>query len=144
LQLGELHALGTGYPLRGEFKLAGPDGREFSAGGVPQTGTAWLSRAGAERLGARIGDTLTVGDARLRLAALVAQEPDAALDYFDVAPKVFANLADLPGTGLVQEGSRVGYRLIVPGAADAVQQFTATARSEERRVGKAIGYKLGP
>ncbi len=128
LQLGELHALGTGYPLRGEFKLAGPDGREFSAGGVPQTGTAWLSRAGAERLGARIGDTLTVGDARLRLAALVAQEPDAALDYFDVAPKVFANLADLPGTGLVQEGSRVGYRLIVAGDADAVQQFTATAR----------------
>src|SRR5690606_34274364 len=36
--------------------------------------------------------------------------------------------ADLPGTGLVQEGSRVGYRLIVAGDADAVQQFTATAR----------------
>ncbi|HEY7600490.1 MAG TPA: FtsX-like permease family protein, partial [Candidatus Limnocylindrales bacterium] len=49
-------------------------------------------------------------------------------DYFDVAPKVFANLADLPATGLVQEGSRVGYRLIVAGDADAVQRFTDTAR----------------
>ncbi len=37
----------------------------------------------------------------------MVQEPDAALDYFNVAPKVFLNLADLPATGLVQEGSRI-------------------------------------
>jgi len=129
MQLGELHALGPGYPLRGEFLLAAPDGREVSASGIPQAGTAWLSRAGADTLGARIGDTLHVGESRLRLAALVAQEPDAALDYFDVAPKVFLNAADLPATGLVQEGSRVGYRLIVAGDADAVQAFTKIARA---------------
>ncbi|HEY0309733.1 MAG TPA: FtsX-like permease family protein [Luteimonas sp.] len=128
MQLGELHALGRGYPLRGEFLLAAADGGEFAAGGIPETGTAWLSRAGADTLGARIGDTLGIGESRLRLAALVAQEPDAALDYFDVAPKVYINLADLSATGLVQEGSRVGYRLIVAGDADAVQRFTDTAR----------------
>ncbi|TAK37988.1 MAG: FtsX-like permease family protein [Lysobacteraceae bacterium] len=129
MQLGELHALGRRYPLRGEFLLAGADGTESVASGVPEPGTAWLSRAGADTLGARIGDTLGIGESRLRLVALVAQEPDAALDYFDVAPKVYINLGDLPATGLVQEGSRVGYRLIVAGDANAVQRFTDTARA---------------
>ena len=129
LQLGELHALGQGYPLRGEFILAGENGAPVAARGIPQRGTVWLSRAGAQTLGARIGDDVGIGESSFRLAGLVAQEPDAALDYFNVAPKVFANLADLPATGLVQEGSRVGYRLIVAGDADAVQHFTAIARA---------------
>ena len=129
LQLGELHALGTGYPLRGEFVLAGSDGSEHAARGIPQRGTAWLSRAGAQTLDARLGDEIGIGETRLRLAALVAQEPDASLDYFNVAPKVFANLDDLAATGLLQPGSRVGYRLIVAGEPGAVQAFTATARA---------------
>jgi putative ABC transport system permease protein len=128
LQLGELHALGTGYPLRGSFRLLGDDGSEREAKGIPVPGTVWLSRAGADTLGARVGDTIGVGDSRLRLAALVAQEPDAALDYFNVAPKVFANQADLAATGLVQEGSRIGYRLVVAGEANAVEGFVAVAR----------------
>src|SRR3546814_18264225 len=74
-----------------------------------------MSRAGADQLGARVGDAVSIGQSRLRLAALVVQEPDAAMDYFNVAPKVFLNLADLTDTGLPQEGSRVRYRLGVPG-----------------------------
>src|SRR5207342_1880763 len=35
----------------------------------------------------------------------------------------------LPATGLVQEGSRVGYRLVVAGDPGAVERFVATARA---------------
>ena len=56
LQLGDLRALGDGYPLRGAYVIAGSDGVERNATGIPATGTAWLSRAGAETLDARIGD----------------------------------------------------------------------------------------
>jgi putative ABC transport system permease protein len=129
LQLGDLRALGEGYPLRGAYVIAGSDGVERNAGAIPEPGTAWLSRAGAETLHARIGDRIALGDAEFTLSALVAQEPDAALDYFNVAPKVFINLADLDATGLVQEGSRIQYRLVVAGPADAVQRFTATAEA---------------
>src|SRR3546814_8079616 len=91
-----------------------------------------MSRAGADLLGARVGDAVSIGQSRLRLAALMVQEPDAAMDYFNVAPKVFLNLADLSATGLVQEGSRVRYRLVVAGDAAAVERFTNIAkRSEE-------------
>lgn len=129
LRLGDLRALGEGFPLRGSFRIIESDGgSEHDASGVPAPGTLWMSQAGADTLGARLGDSIGIGASQLQLAALVVQEPDAALDYFNVAPKVFLNLADLPATGLVQEGSRIRYRLVVAGDANAVETFTATAR----------------
>ncbi|MCY7313039.1 MAG: FtsX-like permease family protein, partial [Pseudoxanthomonas sp.] len=129
LRLGDLRALGEGYPLRGQFRVIDQaNGSERDAGSIPAPGTVWLSRAGADTLDAKIGDSIRLGDAEFRLAALVVQEPDAALDYFNVAPKVFLNLADLPATGLVQEGSRLRYRLVVAGDAAAVERFTAIAK----------------
>ena len=128
LQLGDLRALGSGFPLRGSFRIVDAGGVERDAGDVPARGTVWMSRAGADTLGARVGDEVSLGDARFRLAALVVQEPDAALDYFNVAPKVFLNLADVPSTGLVQEGSRIRYRLVIAGPASAVEQFVAMAK----------------
>lgn len=129
LRLGDIRALGEGFPLRGRFRLitgAGKDERD--AVGVPATGTVWLSRAGADALGARLGDSISVGSSQLELVALVTQEPDAALDYFNTAPKVFLNLGDLAATGLVQEGSRISYRLVVAGDAGAVEHFSAVVR----------------
>src|SRR5688500_11952361 len=128
LRLGELQALGAGYPLRGSFTVEA-DGGARAANAIPQPGTVWMSRAGADTLGAKPGDTVLLGDASLRLVALVTQEPGAGFDYFGVAPKVFLNLADLARTGLVQEGSRVRYRLVVAGQAAAVERFVATARA---------------
>lgn len=128
LKLGDLRALGEGFPLRGAFRIAAADGVERDAASVPAPGTAWLSRAGASTLDAQVGDTIGIGESRFTLAALVVAEPDAALDYFNIAPKVFINLDDLPATGLVQEGSRIGYRLVVAGRAGAVEKFVTTVK----------------
>ena len=129
LRLGDLRALGEGFPLRGAFRLIDrAGGAEHDAQGIPASGTLWMTQAGAETLDATVGDMIGIGDSQLRLVALVVQEPDASLDYFNVAPKAFLNLSDLPATGLVQEGSRLGYRLIVAGDAAAVERFTAVAR----------------
>ena len=131
LRLGDLKALGEGFPLRGSFRLLDPaTGRESTAQGVPEPGTVWLSRAGADALGAQVGDRIGVGASELRLAALVVQEPDAALDYFNTSPRVFLNLADIAATELVQEGSRITYRLVVAGDATAVEAFNAKARDQ--------------
>jgi putative ABC transport system permease protein len=131
LKLSEIRALGTGYPLRGKYRLLAADGRgEVDASGIPAPGEMWLSRAGAQALGASVGDMLKLGYSELRLAALVAQEPDAAMDYFNVAPRAIVNLLDLPATGLVQEGSRIGYRFVVAGEADAVSKFAASVKTD--------------
>jgi putative ABC transport system permease protein len=129
LKLGDLRALGEGFPLRGSFRvIEAPNGREHDATGIPAPGTVWMSQAGADTLGAQLGDSIGIGSSQLRLSALVVQEPDAALDYFNVAPKVFINIRDLAATGLVQEGSRIRYRLVVAGNAGAVEKFTDTVR----------------
>ena len=129
LRLGDLRALGEGFPLRGSFRIIDtPGGVEHDAQGIPARGTVWISQSGAETLDAKLGDTIGIGDLQLTLAGLVVQEPDASMDYFNVAPKAFLNLADIPGTGLVQEGSRLGYRLVVAGDAAAVERYVAVAR----------------
>nr|WP_255747126.1 FtsX-like permease family protein [Lysobacter sp. CFH 32150] len=128
LRLGDLRALGPHFPLRGAFRVVDQNKIERDTRDAPQRGTVWMSRAGADALGASIGDTVHLGEAKLRLTALVLQEPDASLDYFNVAPKVFLNLADLPATGLVQEGSRLSYRLVVAGDATAIERFVAKAK----------------
>lgn len=128
LKLGELRALGEGFPLRGQFRIVDAKG-ERNVDGAPAPGTLWLSRAGADALGAKPGDSIGIGGVELRLAALVLQEPDGAIDYFNVAPKVFIALADLPATGLIQPGSRVGYKLVIAGEAASVETFSKTARA---------------
>jgi len=126
-RLGELRAVGREFPLRGSFVISDEAGRRELAEGPP-AGVVWMTRAGANTLGAKLGDPITLGESTLRLAALIEQEPDGALDYFNVAPKVVMNLDDLPATGLVQPGSRIAYRLVVAGTPDAVEAFSAEAR----------------
>ena len=132
LKLGELRALGEGFPLRGRFRIVDAKG-EREVDGAPAPGTLWLSRAGADALGAKPGDSIGIGGIELRLAALVLQEPDGAIDYFNVAPKVFIALGDLLATGLIQPGSRVGYKLVIAGDAPAVEAFSKTARASLAR-----------
>ncbi len=142
LKLADLRALGDGFPLRGSFRLVDANGVESAAQRIPARGTAWITRAGAQALDARIGDVVTLGESRFRIDAIVAQEPDASIDMFNIAPRVIIALADLPATGLVQEGSRIGYRLIVAGDSGAVERFTATAKASLQRGQRfeAVGY----
>ena len=126
-RLGELRAVGREFPLRGVFVISDANGRRELAEGPPP-GTVWMTRSGANTLGAALGDAITLGESTLRLGALIEQEPDGALDYFNVAPKVVLNIDDLPATALVQPGSRIAYRLVVAGTPDAVEAFSAEAR----------------
>ena len=129
LKLGDVRAIGAGFPLRGNFHVQmAANAPEIIAHSIPARGSVWMSRAGAQALAAKIGDPVHVGASTLTLTALVTQEPDAALDVFSTGPKVFLNLADLPATGLEQEGSRITYRLIVAGEPSAVESFLATAK----------------
>jgi putative ABC transport system permease protein len=128
IELGEVRAVGPGFPLRGRFVVERRAGQGEVARSIPARGSAWLSSAGAQSLSARVGDLVEVGDARLRLDAIVTEEPEAALDVFSAGPKVFLNLEDLPGTALEQPGSRIAYRLAVAGDPDAVERFVDEVR----------------
>lgn len=129
VKLGQLRAVGPGYPLRGRLVIERQPGRAEVAHGIPERGEVWMNASGAQELSAHSGDSVALGDASFRLAAIVTEEPEAALDVFGAGPKVFMNLADLPRTALEQPGSRVGYRLAVAGEPDAVERFEARVRA---------------
>ncbi len=56
-------------------------------------------------------------------------EPDRGMNVFALAPRLMINLADLPATGLIQNGSRVRYRLHLAGETAAVAAFESWASS---------------
>ena len=129
VQLGEVRAIGEGFPLRGTFLIqAAEGGPETIAAAVPRPGTAWISRAGAQVMGVGVCDRIGVGTLSLTVAALVVQEPEASLNYLNSGPKVFFNLSQLGESGLVQPGSRITYRLVVAGTPTSVEAFVARTR----------------
>ncbi len=132
LSLSEVRALGDGFPLRGRYRIDAGDGEQDNTD-LPQPGTVWLTRAGAELLDVSVGDSVRLGRSDLRVAALVAQEPDAAMDYFNVAPRVFIRLDEIQATGLVQEGSRIAYRFIVASDDGAAQRFVDAMQGQLER-----------
>ena len=60
-----------------------------------------------------------VGARQLRVAARVVKDVDQSVGFASFAPRVLMNDADLVSTGLLQEGSRISYRMMFAG--DAVQ-----------------------
>ncbi len=134
VSLADIRAVDSLYPLRGAFQIrrANKTAVESVQGG-PTPGTVWLSEDAARKLKVTSGQKLVIGDSTLVYAATMIQEPDAALDYFKVAPRVFIALDDLAKTGLVQNGSRIDYRLVVAGNNSDVKSFIAITKKNLQR-----------
>ena len=134
-RLVALKAVGDGYPLRGQLRLArdAADREGQPTSGIPERGTVWVDAALLEALALKSGDPLLLGDARFRIAELIALEPDRGTGFMTFAPRVMLNAADLSATGLVQPASRITYRLAVAGDEPAVRQYLTWAEAEVKK-----------
>ena len=134
-RLVAVKAVSDAYPLRGVLTLGGAAGaKDVSRAGAPDAGSAWVDAALLAALGLKLGDTLLLGDAQLRIAQTIVNEPDRGTGFASFAPRVLLNLADLPATNLVQPASRVTYRLAVAGENEAaVTRFVEWAEAEIKR-----------
>ena len=119
--LAEIQAVEEGYPLRGEIQI--DDGTLRVAQAVPAAGTVWADKRLLQNLGLQLGDEVRIGALHLRLAAHVVRDVDQSVSFASLAPRVLMNSADLAATGLVQEGSRIRYRLLVAGEVAQVADF---------------------
>ncbi|AXK38292.1 ABC transporter permease [Crenobacter cavernae] len=119
--LATLKAVSDGYPLRGE--LAVRQGGAVKRAAAPKSGNAWLDARLLLKLNLKPGDAVVVGNKTLTVAGELLREPDAALDLYNFVPRLMLNRADLAATGLVQEGSRIRWRLMVAGSPAAVADF---------------------
>ena len=113
-RLVAVKAVSEAYPLRGKLTLRGTAGaKDVDAVKGPAKGTVWVDAAVLDALHLQVGDDLLLGDASLRIANVIAVEPDRGTGFSSFAPRVMLSDADLPGTGLVQPTSRIGYRFAV-------------------------------
>jgi putative ABC transport system permease protein len=134
IKLVALKAVPPGYPLRGNLSVttdAGGAGEKTRD--IPAPGECWVDRALLESMELRPGDTLSLGDARLRVTRMIVTEPDRGTGFATFAPRVMMNAADLPASKLVQPASRVSYRFAVAGPDAKVSAFVKWADQELKK-----------
>jgi putative ABC transport system permease protein len=113
-KLAAVKAVDAAYPVRGAIDVRASDAAPVrSLHNGPPRGGAWLDASLAGALGLRVGDRVGLGDATLRVDALIQAEPDRGTGFSAFAPRLMISDADLAATGLVQPSSRVTWRLAV-------------------------------
>ncbi|AKL13324.1 TPA: ABC transporter permease [Kluyvera intermedia] len=128
-QLANVKAVDDSYPLYGELQTTPPAVK-------PQAGTVLLAPRLMALLKLNTGDSIDVGDATLRIAGEVVQEPDSGFNPFEMAPRLLMNTADVAKTGAVQPGSRVTWRVKfagTPAQLDAYEKWLLPQLKPEHR-----------
>ncbi len=114
-KLASVKAVSPGYPLRGNLKLRHANGVDLATREIPAAGTVWVDANLLSAQNLSVGSPLKLGDRSFRIAQVIATEPDRGAAFMNFAPRVMLPLSDLASTGLVQNGSRITYRLLVAG-----------------------------
>src|SRR5690606_14180409 len=85
-----------------------------------------------------VGDEVTLGELAVRIDAVLTYRPDQSIGFSSLAPSLLVNIDDIPRSGLISEGSRVGYALLVAGDESAVDGFYEDG---EDRLLEAVGER---
>lgn len=123
-QLASVKAVSPGYPLRGRLKVRpGLDAPDAETRETPAAGTVWIDGNIAAPLQVEPGASLRLGDKTFLIRKIISVEPDRGASFVNFAPRVMLPLEDLAATSLIQNGSRVTYRLLLAGAPAEIAAF---------------------
>ncbi|MFZ6691430.1 ABC transporter permease [Undibacterium sp. SXout20W] len=128
-KLVSLKAVSPHYPLRGRLKLnerRGDIDQEIVTNDIPAAGTVWIDPSLQIAFDLKPGDKLRLGDVAFEFTKTIADEPDRGAGFMNFAPRVMIASSDLAATNLVQNGSRVTYRLLMAGEPKAIADYQAT------------------
>ncbi len=114
--LSTIKAVAESYPLHGKLYISSAiSDIPYPSAIIPEPGTIWLEPRVFVELDLKVGDYVEVGNARLKIAAVLRDEPDRVADGFAFVPRAIINMQDVGQTEAVQAGSRVTYKLLVNG-----------------------------
>jgi putative ABC transport system permease protein len=129
--LATVKAVSETYPLRGTVRVSDElFGAQREVDTVPSPGELWVDGALLAKLNADVGDSLSVGEATFVVSAVLTYRPDQSIGFSSLAPSFLININDIPSTGLIGEGSRVSYALLVAGEDSVVNSFNEDIQDE--------------
>jgi len=124
LQMAEVKAVESAYPIRGELRTSESlFGTEQATSDLPMPGEVWVDARLLQILGIEIGEEINLGASQLSIARILNYEPDRGGDIFNIAPRLLMNAADVEDTKLILPGSRVQYRLLLGGDMQSINSF---------------------
>jgi len=142
--LAGVKAVTDNYPLRGKLRIApAPGAPDAPAEHGPARGTVWLEERLITVLGKPVGSRIKVGRAELEVAAVLTLEPERSVSFFNIAPRLLMNEADIPATELIQPGSRISYYLYAAGAPDSIAALEGWARPKLERGQRVDTFESG-
>lgn len=139
-RLVAVKAVSSTYPLRGTVNVKLGAVVEQRVGG-PTRGSVWVDTPFLATRNVRIGDRVQLGERQFTIAGEILLEQDRGAGFMNFAPRAMLSLDDLPSTGLVQNGSRLTYRLQLAGDAAQVRDYQRWLESEIQR-GSVRGVQL--
>ncbi len=110
--LVRLKAVDARYPLYGEVALS-VDGAPQPMSSLRASGVIAVEPLLLERLEMKVGDTLRIGNADLKIIAELTREPDQLAGRPAFGPRVLISLDNLEATGLFQPGSLIRWRYLI-------------------------------
>ncbi|MDO8177689.1 MAG: FtsX-like permease family protein [Undibacterium sp.] len=128
-RLVSLKAVTDDYPLRGNLKLM-QDETEVVTRDVPAPGTVWVDPSLLLSLNLNVGAHIKLGDQSFSIAQIIAAEPDRGASFMNFAPRVMISMRNLAATNLIQNGSRVTYRLLLSGEPQMIATFESKLKKE--------------
>jgi len=138
--LTAIRAVGPGYPLRGRIKISdAPFEVARATGRLPGRSEAWLDSRLLARLGAGIGDRVSIGAQAFKVTQVLDYRPDQGTAFVDLAPSLIIPLADLDSTELLGVGSRATYSLLFAGKPAAIRAFRATLVERKAKSERLVG-----
>lgn len=111
--LVEVKAVDEAYPLYGRVDL---QPSQALPAALERKDGLWGAAVDAnllDRLGAGVGDTLLLGEAKLVVRAVIEREPDRAATAFSLGPRLLIDSRVLDETRLLQPGSLVHHAILV-------------------------------
>jgi putative ABC transport system permease protein len=132
--LVEVKAVDATYPLYGTLALNDKGAFPAAIAKGPESFGAVVDPLLLGRLGLKLGDSMRIGTAAIKITGTITTEPDRISDGFILGPRVLLSRETLAATGLVQPGSLVTYhyRVKLPEGTSpaALQAMVGTAEKQ--------------
>ncbi|PWI32219.1 ABC transporter permease [Vibrio albus] len=119
MQLVEVKAVNSQYPLVGSLQLKSPGGVVSHV----SPGELWLDERLFPLLGVSSGDVVTIGDAELTISGSIIQEPGLSFNPFRQMPAVYIHETDINKTGAMRPGGRVRFNLYLTGDSEVLEHL---------------------